>query len=159
MSTLIVYETKHGCTEKCANKLDEQLKDETTIVNLKDPNKDFDLSKFDNIVIGGSIHAGNVQKRVKTFCQKNAQLLKGKKLGLFLCCMEQDEEKAQQQFKNAFPHDLIAHASSTGMFGGEFTFERMNFIERKIIKRIAKLDKSVSKISDDAIQKFAHSMN
>lgn len=157
MSTLIIYESKHGCTEKCANMLKDQLNEDTTLINLK-KHKNPELSSVDNIVIGGSIHAGNVQKRVKSFCQKNLELLKEKKIGLFLCCME-DGEKAQQQFKNAFPHELIAHAAATGLFGGEFIFERMNFLERHIIKKIAKIDKNISKISEEAIQQFAHSMN
>jgi menaquinone-dependent protoporphyrinogen oxidase len=38
--------------------------------------------------------------------------------------------------------------------GGEFLFEKMNFFERAVIKRIAKTDKSVSSIKEDEIVRF-----
>ena len=42
-----------------------------------------------------------------------------------MCCMEEGE-KATNQFNEAFPDELIQHASATGIFGGEFNFEKMN---------------------------------
>ena len=35
MKTLIAYSTKHGCTEKCANKLKTRLTGEIELLNLK----------------------------------------------------------------------------------------------------------------------------
>ena len=67
----------------------------------------------------------------------------------------EEGEKAQQQFQNAFPAELIQHATATGMFGGEFNFEKMNFIEKAIIKKISKIEKSVSKIDEQSIVEFA----
>jgi menaquinone-dependent protoporphyrinogen oxidase len=49
---------------------------------------------------------------------------------------------------------LFLHAVSKCFVGGEFQFEKMNFFERAIIKRIAKTDKSVSQIDEDAISKI-----
>jgi len=77
-----------------------------------------------------------------------------KKLGLFLCCMEEGE-KANEQFENAYPENLRKHATATGLFGGEFTFEKMNFLEKSIIKKISKISESVSKINEKAINEFA----
>ena len=64
-------------------------------------------------------------------------------------------ETAKKQFDEAFPEELIKHASSRGIFGGEFNFEKMNFIERFIVKKVVKVDKSVSKIDEEKINKFA----
>lgn len=152
MRTLIVYTTRHGCAEKCANKLKNGLAGEITLYNLKNSHK-IDLDNYERIIIGGSIHAGKIQKKVKQFCLKNLDAFKDKKIGLYICCMEEGE-KATSQFKEAFPEELINHATATGIFGGEFNFERMNFIERSIIKKIAQIEKSVSKISDDKIDQF-----
>lgn len=157
MKTLIVYTTKHGCTEKCAIKLKSSLTGETELRNLKKSAK-IDLNDFKVIIIGGSIHLGQIQKKIKQFCLNNLDLLKGKKIGLFLCCMEEGE-KAANQFNEAFPEELIKHASATGIFGGEFNFEKMNFIERSVVKKIAKADKSVSKISEENIAKFVDKIN
>jgi len=152
MKTAIVYASKHGCTEKCAKKIQNALGDEVKLFNLKSTKK-IESVKFDGIIIGGSIHAGHIQKKIRNFCQKNIDVLKTKKVGLFLCCMEVGDV-AQKQFNNAFPKELIQHTSATGILGGEFNFENMNFFEKAIIKKVAKINKSVSKISEEKIETF-----
>ena len=157
MSTLIAYVTSHGCTESAAKMLEEQLNDDVTIVNLKKSSRP-DLSSFETIIIGGSIHAGRIQGRVKRFCQAHLDTLKQKRLGLFLCCMEEGDN-AQKQFDEAFPGELRTHAAVTGLFGGEFNFDRMNFIQRAIIKKVAGTTENVSKIKKDNIHQFAATLN
>ncbi len=150
---LIVYATQHGCTEKCAMKLRQQLNGDVELINLKQRKPDA-LESYETIIIAGSIHAGQIQKQVKKFCEEHLDELLKVELGLFLCCMY-DGEIAQQQFQNAFPKQLIAHAKATGIFGGEFDFEKMNFFEKAIIKKIAKVEQSISKIDEQSIQSFS----
>ena len=152
MNILIVFATKHGCSEKCVNKLKDKLTGEIDTVNLKNSSQ-INVSNYKTVIIGGSIHAGKIQKKVKKFCQNYLSILIDKRIGLFICCMEEGE-KATNQFNEAFPDELIQHASATGIFGGEFNFEKINFIERYIVKKIAKIDKSISKISEKNINKF-----
>ena len=64
-------------------------------------------------------------------------------------------EVAEKQFDEAYPEDLRRHAAVTGLFGGALLLEKMNFIERKVIKKIAKIEESVSRIDDEAIREFA----
>ena len=153
MSTLILYISKHGCAKKSAKKLSELIKDKTEIIDIR---KNFpkSIQDFDTIIIGGSIHAGMIQKKVKKLCKQFSCELINKKLGLFLCCMEEGE-KANEQFENAYPENLQKHATATGLFGGEFTFEKMNFLEKSIVKKISKISESVSKINEKAINEFA----
>ena len=109
--------------------------------------------KYDTIIIGGSIHAGMVQKSIQKFCKNHIELLLKKKIGLFLCCMEKGE-KADEQFRNAFPKELQDHAQAKGCFGGAFDFDRMNIIEKAIIKKVVNIDQSISTLSAESIQKF-----
>lgn len=157
MSTLIVYVTTHGCTEKAAQMLEELLNDDVSLVNLKKSSRP-DLSSFDTIIIGGSIHAGQIQRRVKRFCLDHLDTLKQKRLGLFLCCMEEGAT-AQKQFDEAFPAELRTHAAVTGLFGGKFDFDKMNFFYRAIVKKVAGITESVSKIKKDNIHQFAAALN
>ena len=157
MSALIVFMTKHGCTEKSAGILKEHISGEVAFVNLKQE-KNPNLSRHDTIIIGGSIHAGRIQNGVRRFCERNMETLLGKRLGLFICCMY-EEETAEKQFEEAYPEDLRRHAAATGLFGGEFDFQKMNFIERKIVKKVAKVEESVSRIDHEAIQEFAAKMS
>jgi menaquinone-dependent protoporphyrinogen oxidase len=66
----------------------------------------------------------------------------------------EEGEKATKQLEEAFPVELLKHASATGIFGGEFNFEKMNFIERAAIRKIAGVDKSVSKIKQEELDRF-----
>lgn len=155
--TLIVYATTHGCAESAAQTLSSLLDGEVTLVDLK-KQSGLDLGAFSTIIVGGSIHAGQVQRRVKRFCQTNRQTLIQKRLGLYLCCMEEGE-KAQQQFDMAFPADLREHAAASGLFGGEFDFAKMNFLQRAIVRKVAGIDRSVSKVKPENIRRFAAALN
>jgi menaquinone-dependent protoporphyrinogen oxidase len=153
MNALIVYATSHGCTESCASKLKSLLSGTSDLFNLKKDDVP-DISAYDAVVIGGSIHAGRVQSAVRKFCGKNESALSAKKLGLFLCCMETGE-KGQKQFGSAFPESLRRNAAAQGIFGGEFRFEKMRGFEKWITKKVAHIDGDVSTIDDEKIRGFA----
>ena len=157
MKTLIVYSTTHGCTQWIANELANQLESEVNLVNLKrDPNPSID--QYERVIVGGSIHAGKIQKCVITFCSTNLEALRGKELGLFIACMEEGKA-AQQQLENAFPKELLDCAKSTAFFGGEFNFGKMNFLEKMVVKKVAKVNHSTSKADYEAIRKFSRRMD
>ncbi|MFO7843262.1 MAG: flavodoxin domain-containing protein [Bacteroidales bacterium] len=153
MKTAIIYATKHGCTEKCAHTLANELNKNAALINL-DTSTDVNLNEFNTIIIGGSIYAGSMNRKIKKFMEKYLEILNTKKTGLFICCMEEGE-KAQEQFDNAFPETLRKNAIAHGYFGGEFNFDKMNFFEKAIIKKIAQTDRNVSKIKVNNIKDFA----
>lgn len=157
MKTCIIYTTMHGCTEKCAEELKSHLASDAVLFNLKHKTPK-ELKSYDQIVIGGSIHAGHIQRKIKTFCEKHEALLLQKNLGLFLCCME-DGENAQTQFNNAFPESWRRHAKATGLFGGEFDFNKMGFMAKAIVKKVANVTESVDHIKHESIEEFAVQMS
>lgn len=156
MKTLIVYASTHGTTEKVAHSVARSLDNgHVEIINLK-REQPGDLSVYDRVIIGGSIHAGQIQGRVRQFCEKNMLQLLEKQLGLFLCCMNEPEYQAQ--FERAFPELLRKHATSSKIMGGEFLFDQMNFFQRLIVRKISGINESMSKIDESAIQEFAAEM-
>jgi len=156
MNTLIVYDTHHGCTEKYIQILAKELSGDIQIHHLKNKSKS-NIESFDTIIIGGSIHAGKIQGSVKKFCSKYQKILIQKKLGLFICCMEENG-KAINQFEDNYPHALRHHASAKGIFAGELNFDSMNALEKFIIKKIAKTEKSISKFSEKPAIQFIHDL-
>ena len=157
MSTAIVYITRHGCTGKAARILREKLGGDVTAVNLKSDGTP-DLSQYDTVIVGGSIHVGRIQRRITKFIEKHLEELLAKRLGLYLCCMY-EEERAEKQFEEAYPLELRDHACATGLFGGEFDFSKMNFFERKIVKKVANIEESVSRLDPGAIEEFARKIS
>ncbi|WP_243347751.1 flavodoxin domain-containing protein [Parabacteroides sp. FAFU027] len=157
MKTAIIYISHHGTTEKVANFLAEKSKQDVEVISLKKV-KNPDLSTYDRIILGGSIHAGGIQKRMKKFVEANLQTLLQKEFGLFICCMDPHKEKQELEFEQAFPNELKEAAKAKGIMGGEFCFERMNFLEKIIVKKVAGVSESVSRIDWDAVTRFLNEM-
>jgi menaquinone-dependent protoporphyrinogen oxidase len=149
MKTAIIYASSHGTSEKVAKEIQSGLgADRASLINLKET-KAVDLSLFDTLIIGGSIHAGQMQGVVKTFCKKNMVDLLQKRVGLFMVGM--NEPEFENEFNNAFPELLRRHAVSSKCVGGEFLFEKMNFFEKLIVKKVSGITDNVSKIDGDKI--------
>ena len=152
MNTAIIYASSHGTTEKVAKQIQFGLgADSTRLINLK-VTRTVDLSLFDTLIIGGSIHAGQMQGRVKTFCKKNMVDLLQKRVGLFMVGM--NEPEFDNEFNNAFPELLRKHAITSKCVGGEFLFEQMNFIEKLIVKKVSGISQNISKIDESKISEL-----
>ena len=65
--------SRHGSAEKSARILKEKVDGPVELVNLK-KDKVPNLDQYDTVIIGGSIHRGKVQEKVKRFCRKFEKL-------------------------------------------------------------------------------------
>ena len=88
MKTLIIYMSTHGCTKQVVTELAEQLNGEVTIKNLKE-DKNPDFQNYDRVIIGGSIHAGQIQRKIREYCGSSSD-------SLYAACM-----KAIKPFSNS----------------------------------------------------------
>lgn len=135
MKTLIVYGTKYGYAKECASHLktllsgDVEMAEAASAVNLSVPT-------YDQVIIGGSIYMGKVQKSVRDFCIQHEAVLAEKKVGLFLCCGL--PENFAQNLEAAFPETLRKRAASTECFGGRMDISRMGFLHRTVAKMMTK---------------------
>lgn len=157
LKTLILYSSRYGTTEKCVKLLASEIKGSVDIVNI---NKDVlkELQAYDNVIVGGSIYAGTLNKEVKKYIEDNAGLLKSKNIGLFLCC--QDKSKALEEFMTLnFPVWMIEKAFSREHLGHEIKLEAMNLFEKGLLKYIMKVKKSYSQIDNEAISRLANKVN
>jgi menaquinone-dependent protoporphyrinogen oxidase len=158
MRTAIVFMSKHGTTEKVVNIISEHLTHQDyEVFNLRNT-KMPDIGKFDFVIIGGSIHAGMVQNKIKQFCMSCIDALLTKKVGLFLCCMEVGE-KATEQFNSAFPEELRNHAFYTGLMGGECLTDKMNFFERNLVRMVIGGPEKYPKLDNKAISTFLQELD
>lgn len=168
MKTVIIYATKHGCSEKCAKWLAEKLSGTVDLHNLK-MGDGVDLAQYDRVILGGSIYAGRMLKEVTAFCQNRLDQLKGKRLGLFTCGMNQKE--ADAQLKANYPEELLERAVVADCFGGEYNLKEMNFFEKTIVKMVARMEakenyseppdlsRSFSAVSEEKMAQFAQKLS
>jgi menaquinone-dependent protoporphyrinogen oxidase len=153
MKTVIIFASSHGTTARAAKMLGEKLGGYVTIVDLKKTNLP-EIKDYETVILGGSIHAGMMQRKVTKFIKLKEKELLTKKVGLFLCCMHEGDE-ANAQFELAYPEELRNYSIANGLFGGEFMFAKMNFIEKAIIKKVKGVTEDVSKLDEIAINEFA----
>jgi menaquinone-dependent protoporphyrinogen oxidase len=153
----VFYSSKYGTTEKAVKVLEESLKVNgysVEVYNIKEDKPTLDnLKTFELILVGGSIYMGKIQKEVIKFCEGNKEILLNNPLGLFLCCGSEDD--FESQLTNNFSTEIVNQASVKGYFGYGYNLEKMNFIYRKIIKKVANISSSESAINNESIDTFA----
>lgn len=153
MKTLIIYATKYGCTEKAANILREKMNGEILLINIakdKVPN----LDDYDNIILGGSIYVGKIQKTLTSYINSNLPYLLHKRVGLFICAA-QPEPVRTKELEEAFPVELYNHAVAKDAFGYEYRFDKLKFLDKLIVRKIAGVTDSVYELSEQKIENFA----
>lgn len=158
MKTLIVYATKYGSAEKAAEKLKEKLQGDVTLINVMEEIPPA-LEEFVNVILGGSIYMGKVQQKLISFIKSNISELMKKRVGIYICAALNPQEKVMRELYEAFPELLYNKALAREVFGYEFHFEKMGFIERKMTSSIMGIKNSVSKLDEEAIESFARVMN
>ncbi len=153
-NTLIVFASDHGTVEKCARELFSLMNGKVDLCNLNQRETLPELSTYDTIIVGGSIHSGKIQESIATFCDEHFELLATKRLGLFVNCLYTGE-KAQKQLDDAFPGLLSQQAIIRDYFGGEVDELKLSFWERMITKQMIEKDDLVVALSKEKIERFA----
>ena len=151
MKTAIIYYSKYGTTERVTRLIGDKLTNKVDYISLKECPRP-DIRTYDRIILGTAIYAGSPNRKITQFCHNNQLLLEQKVIGLFICCM--NEEQEAEEMNKAFPEFLQRLSIPKAILGGKFQFDKMNFIERFLTKKIAKVNSSVSKLRYDAINEF-----
>lgn len=157
-NTLIVFASEHGTVEKCARELFRLIDGKVDICDLNKRDIIPDLSGYDSIVIGGSIHSGKIQRVISDFCVANLDLLINKRIGLFINCIYSGE-KAIKQLEEAFPKELSDKAVVREYFGGEINELKLNYWEKIITKQMIDQENLVVSLSKEKIDHFAKTIS
>jgi len=153
MKTIILYATKYGAAVEIARRIAGKIEG-AVIHDLK---QDTPLiADFDCVIFGSSVYAGSIRKEAKLFLAQNADTLKEKKLGLFLCGIGAD--RAEKFFNDNFSKEILQKAKAVCFPGGIFDPKKANGLERFIIKLITKQSSCIDTIKDKKIEQFAQEM-
>jgi menaquinone-dependent protoporphyrinogen oxidase len=150
MKTLILYATKHGCTEMLARRLSDRLGG-ATLSNLK-ANSHPPLSAFDCVLLGSAVYAGTAPKELKTFVSAHADELKTKRLGLFMSGLSQSG--AEQFFNGNFPKALVDAAVAKSFLGGAFDKDSARWFEKLVMRIVRKSSESFTLIEENNMTAF-----
>jgi menaquinone-dependent protoporphyrinogen oxidase len=157
MKSIILYATKYGSTAEVANRIKTQLGEETELCNVMKSSAP-PLDAYDTVILGGSIYIGKVQKQIAQFCNDHLNELLKKNVGLFLCAGEPKEDGQQKELQTNFPEALYQHAAAKGVLGYAFSFEKMKFFDKLVMKKIKGDSISIAEYSDEKIASFIKSL-
>lgn len=157
MKTAVLFASTHGTSAKVADLVAQGIKTQDTFVFDLKTKPMIPMSDIDVFVIGGSIHAGSMQSEVVKFIKNNTEFLMKKKFFLFMISM--NDKDYQMQLEKAFPALIREKALSIRGLGGEFIFEKMNFFQRWMVRKVSGHRQSVSSLKMDEINEFIAEIN
>lgn len=108
------------------------------IANVFDVRENPDLSKYDNIIVGGSIRGGKVPDMLQQYLQKNQAILKDKIKGLYVVCGNMMQPPTEKQTTDLIDNYLAVLCSvknvPSKVFLGRVTYGLMDEDSRKMLK-------------------------
>ena len=135
MKGRVIYKSKYGSTKQFAIWIAEATG--FPLYDIKNCPKS--LHDLDVILLAGSIHAGSVS--VKDYVTLNWSFMKDKKIVLILTSGTSNGEVINKVVEESFTPEML-RVIKVFPVGGRYLLSRMGFIDRNIIKLVARFTKS-----------------
>lgn len=154
MKKAIIFDTKSGTTEKCAQLLQQRLKD-IEVINIK--NEKPDINDYDLLIFGSAYYAGSISNKLKKFIKANMQAIKDKKYAFYICCASEDDYK-EVLVKNV-GEEMVNGAVVVDCFGYEVNTANakglIKFVLKVMEKAMKKENKPLHNLKEQKIENFA----
>ena len=133
MKIAIVYTSRSGVTEECAQLLRRELKNhDVDVFNMA--SADAELEKYDLVVIGFPIRMGKAVSEARAYFKKNLERLSKIPVAFYVCCGFVD--CFEGYIKKAIPACLLEKAVAVSCFGGLIDPSRVKGFDRILLKAI-----------------------
>jgi len=135
MNSIIAYKGKYGATKQYAQWLAEELNFPACSIEDLDENK---LESFDLVIIGTSVYIGKLQ--VSKWLQKNAHVLKNKKLFLFLVSGTPPDEKEKliEYIRAGVPKEILENCHISFLHG-KMVYKNLGWLDKFLLKAGARM--------------------
>ncbi|MBS3953303.1 MAG: menaquinone-dependent protoporphyrinogen IX dehydrogenase [Methylomicrobium sp.] len=144
---LIVYSSIDGHTQKICQRLRqviEQRSHQVTVVSV-DEKPEVDLTVFDEIVVGGSVHYGKHSPLMVDFINKNRGILESKPNAFFsVNLVARKPEKSipeNNPYLQKFLKRITWKPKELAVFAGKIDYPSYSFFDRLIIQLIMLITK------------------
>lgn len=138
---LVVYATKYGATAEIAEKIGEVLRQSGLPTDVLPVDGVSDLTPYHAVVLGSAVYIGSWRKEAVKFLKKNEKLLAEMQVWLFSSGPTGEGDPVELLKGWHFPESQQAIADRVQprditVFHGEVDTERLNFIEKSVIKNV-----------------------
>jgi menaquinone-dependent protoporphyrinogen oxidase len=138
---LVAYATKYGSTAEIADKIGAVLRDEGLSAEVFPVTEVKDLSHYTAVVLGSGVYIGKWRKEAASFLKTHEKALSHRTVWLFSSGPTGEGNAEEIMDGWTFPQDLQPVAdridpTDTVVFHGEINSDKMNFIEKKMIKAV-----------------------
>lgn len=145
MHFLVTFATTDGQTGEIADRIGQRLRaagheaDVRDIANL--PNS-LQVTSYDAVMVGGSIHAQGYQWRLKRFLARNREALASRPSAFFSVCLaiasaQEDERTAAHAIPRRFVEGLHWSPDAVEVIAGALRFSKYGLVRRMMMKAIA----------------------
>ncbi|MFD1646389.1 flavodoxin domain-containing protein [Haloarchaeobius litoreus] len=142
---LVIYGTGEGQTAKVADAMRTDLRErghEVTAYDVRAAPEDLDVSAFDAVLVGGSIHVGKHQDGVVEFASDHRDELAARPSAFFQVCLSSASDDAERKaaatgYIDAFVEATGWHPDRVASFAGALRFSEYGFLKRLMMKKIA----------------------
>ena len=146
MQIAVLYGSTEGHTAHVAAAIEKTLQDSAQKVDIHHVQaipQGFDLTQYDGIIVGASIHAGTYQNYVIEWVHNHLAVLQNKPSAFFSVCLTQKETTLESQeevrgYIETFKSTTGWQPEQVGSFAGALPFTRYGFFKRWMMKRIIK---------------------
>ena len=142
MKAIVIYGTRWGGTVTIAEKIGHTLKDEGCSVDVVDAQqRPQNVDAYDLVIIGSGIRADKWTKETLRFFEKNAALLRTKKIALFVSCQmadggKEDQDKAKNKYLEKTAENYGLKPVAFGFFGGFLDFNHSHGLLVDVLVRV-----------------------
>lgn len=142
----VCYGTGEGQTAKVADRLVDRFRERghaADAVDVSTLDSEFDLDDADAVVVGASIHVGKHQSEIREFVRSSREVLEARPTAFFQVCLtaarSDDESKAiTAEYVDSFVEETGWQPDRIATFGGALRYSEYGFLERLMMKRIAR---------------------
>ncbi len=147
MKALVVYGSRYGTAAEIAQEIARVIEEEGVDVDLKEDKnvKKLDPYPYDLIIVGSGIKMGKWTKDSIKFLKKNKNILKDKKVALFVSCGAANEEKSREMgwndyLKKVVDENLEGEPVDMGLFGSKYDPQAKQGLMYKMTMKFWKKD-------------------
>jgi menaquinone-dependent protoporphyrinogen oxidase len=142
---LVVYASTHGHTATIADRIGALLREQHVHARVREIGKvgAIDLSEFDGVIVGASVHAGHHQKEIVEWLSAHRTTLSGRPSAFFSVSLTaaDDTDEARETTRSMIDDVLDETGwipTTTQSFAGALQFKEYNLPTRVLMRLIAK---------------------